>query len=561
MNKYLFKEKKILFVYIILIILDAINIALMAYFLKYSLDVTGSKDYGSLNKACIIVFIYLLFYSFISWCTRRIKALYITKTMNYLKQDLFDSIMKFNYHKFYETDYSNYLSTFNNDINLIEKNYFDSISIITKNIVILILSCIMLIYIQPTVALIGILLSVLPFVVTKVFENKLAESTSNYSNSLKEYNAVLKDNFMGFETIKSFLIESNMTHLHQSINTNVEENKKKSYYVKANSDVATNFIAIGSQFAVYLVSGYFVIQGSITMGGVIAITQLMYKVVNPVFDIIQSTNNIKSVKKIAEDIQSILKYQPQNENLHPLSNLNNGILFDQVNYQYKESSFALKDISLEFEKGKKYAIVGESGSGKSTLIRLLLGYYKNYSGKILLDDYDLLSLSTESIYQLFSVMHQNVFLFDDTIANNITLYNHHTREEIVEVIEKVGLSNYINNLPCNMDSRIEGNGINLSGGEKQRVALARVLLKGSGWIIMDEATSSLDNETCMLVENQVLSLENISCITVTHRYNKNILEKYDKIFVFKNGEIVEQGNFSELMSRGKLFYSLYTIFE
>lgn len=560
MIKYLFKEKSLFMIYILFIILDGINISLMAYFLKYSLDITNTGKYSSLNQACIIIFFYLLFYSFISWCTRRIKATYITNTMYYLKKDLFHSLMKHDIKKFSETNYSDYISIFNNDLSLLEKNYFDSLFIIIKNAVILIFSCIMLIYIQPIVALVGIILSCLPFLVTKVYGSKLAEATDNYSESLKKYNSILKDNLVGFEIIKSYLIEANIISLHDKENTNVEKSKKKSFYIKANADVATNFIAVGTQFAVYLVAGYFVIQGKISAGGVIAITQLMYKVVNPVFDIIQNTNNIKSVKTINNKIKSIINYEPKRKSLMNV-NIENEIVFDKVNFKYNSSNFQLRDITLHIEHGRKYAIVGESGSGKSTIIKLLLGYFQNYTGNITLDGINISDLSSENLYQLFSIMHQNVFLFDDSILNNITLYNEYKLEDIFNVIEKVGLSKYINNLQDNIYSKIEGNGSNLSGGEKQRIALARALIKNNKWVIMDEATSYLDNETFSTIENLILSLRDVTCITITHRYSKDILEQYDKIFVLKNGELYEEGTFDELIAKKRLFYSLYTVFD
>jgi len=476
------------------------------------------------------------------------------------KKDLFQSLMKHDIKKFSETNYSDYISIFNNDLSLLEKNYFDSLFIIIKNVVILIFSCIMLIYIQPIVALVGIILSCLPFLVTKIFGNKLAEATDNYSESLKKYNSLLKDNLVGFEIIKSYMIEANIIHLHDKENTNVEKSKKKSFYIKANADVATNFIAIGTQFAVYLVAGYFVIQGKISAGGVIAITQLMYKVVNPVFDIIQNTNNIKSVKTINNKIKSIINYDPKRTSLMNV-NIENEIVFDKVNFKYDSSSFQLRDITLHIECGKKYAIVGESGSGKSTIIKLLLGYFQNYTGNITLDGINISDLSSENLYQLFSVMHQNVFLFDDSILNNITLYNEYKLEDIFNTIEKVGLSKYINNLQDNIYSKIEGNGNNLSGGEKQRIALARALIKNNKWVIMDEATSYLDNETFSTIENLILRLRDVTCITITHRYSKDILEQYDKIFVLKNGELYEEGTFDELLAKKRLFYSLYTVFD
>lgn len=560
MIKYLFKEKKLLIYYVLFVVLDGINVALLAYFLKYSLDVANKGSYSKLNQAWIVILLYLIFYSFISWCTRHLKANYLTKTMLYLKQDIFKHIMRYDIKKFNSLDYPKYVSIFNNDVALLEKKYFESIFMIIRNIIILVFSCIMLFYIQPLVAIVGILLSFLPLIVTNIFKSKLDSSTKEYSDSLKDYNSLLSDCFSGFETIKSFFMESNIINLHNDHNKEVEETKKKSYYVKANADVSTNFIAIGTQFAVYLVSGYFVIKGSITAGGVIAITQLMYKVVNPVFDIIDANNNIKSVKSIESDICEILKSEPTKKRINNLDSIEREIIFNKVSYQYKKSDFKMNNISLKFEKGKKYAIVGESGSGKSTLVKLLLGYDGNFEGEIRIDNYDLLDINPDCLYQVFSVMQQNVFLFNDSILNNITLYNQYNESHVNSIIQQVGLNHYVSNQKDSLQSKIEGNGTNLSGGEKQRIALARVLVRKSDCIILDEATSNLDNETMTMIEKQIVSLEDQTCITITHRYQKDLLEKYDEIFVLKNGMIYESGTFRELMNAGGEFYNLYTIF-
>lgn len=216
---------------------------------------------------------------------------------------------------------------------------------------------------------------------------------------------------------------------------------------------------------------------------------------------------------------------------------------------------------MELEKGKKYAIVGESGSGKTTLLKLILGYYKADYGKIFFDNKELNNIKQDSIFQLFSVINQNVFLFDDTILQNIVLHKEYSEDAIMQTVDRVGLTSMLKDKQKNLDSIMTRNGMELSGGEKQKVALARALLKGIDWLIMDEATSNLDNETLYMIEDLLVNMDNISYITITHRLNKDILKKYDKIFVIKNGILCEQGTFEELLKRNGVFYGLYKIAE
>jgi len=214
---------------------------------------------------------------------------------------------------------------------------------------------------------------------------------------------------------------------------------------------------------------------------------------------------------------------------------------------------------LEFEKGKKYAIVGESGSGKSTLIKLILGYFDNYKGDIYFDDVNIRELSQESIFNIISVMTQRVYMFEDTIKHNITLHKNYLDDELENIILMVGLDKTLAMKESDLTYFLKRNGENLSGGERQKVAIARALLNNKKWLVFDEATAGLDNEALYQIENLIVNLPDITCLTITHRYNHDILSKYDKIFVMKEGELVESGRFDELMSKKGIFYNLYSL--
>ena len=219
----------------------------------------------------------------------------------------------------------------------------------------------------------------------------------------------------------------------------------------------------------------------------------------------------------------------------------------------------MDNINLTLEKNKKYAIVGESGSGKSTLIKLLMRYYNDYSGSILIDNNDLKSIYSSDLYKNISMIQQNVFMFDDSIKENIRLYSNHDDDDILKSCERAGLSKLINNLPNGIDSLVGENGNKLSGGEKQRIAIARALINNTQILILDESTSALVNETAYNLENSLLDLKDLTLVTVTHKLIKNILNKYDEIIVMKNGSVVEKGSFEYLLSQKGYFYSLYYI--
>jgi ABC-type multidrug transport system fused ATPase/permease subunit len=230
------------------------------------------------------------------------------------------------------------------------------------------------------------------------------------------------------------------------------------------------------------------------------------------------------------------------------------ITISNLRFSYEEKDI-IKNINLNIEKNKSYAIVGTSGSGKTTLLNLLSGRNKNYTGEIKYDNSELKGVSLSSLYNQLSYVEQNVFVFDDTIANNVTLYSKIDEDLYNEIIEKSGLDKLLKEK--GNDYKCGENGCNLSGGERQRISIARALLKKSNIILMDEATSALDTDTANSVMQNILDLKDITKIIITHNLDKNILRQYDEIIVISDGYIVEKGTFDNLLEKEGMFYSLY----
>ena len=217
----------------------------------------------------------------------------------------------------------------------------------------------------------------------------------------------------------------------------------------------------------------------------------------------------------------------------------------------------LHGISAEFQAGRAYAIVGGSGSGKSTLLHLLMASSTAYGGRILLDGTELREAAPESVYELISVIQQNVFVFNASIVENISMVRQFPQAELGDAIRHAHLGELL--AQRGQDSLCEENGCNLSGGEKQRVSIAQSLLKKSSVLLVDEATAALDAQTAHQVSSDLLDLEGMTRIVVTHTLEQALLQRYDGILVLKNGEIAESGSFDELMARKGYFYALYTV--
>ena len=237
--------------------------------------------------------------------------------------------------------------------------------------------------------------------------------------------------------------------------------------------------------------------------------------------------------------------------------LNEAISLDHVTFGYEPDKPVLQDISLRLEPGKKYAIVGGSGSGKSTLLNLLMGAYDGYGGSISIDGRELREVATDSLYDLMSLIGQNVFLFDDTIRRNITMFREFPDGQVNEAVKRSGLSELLSRRGENY--RCGENGVGLSGGERQRVSIARCLLRGAPVLLLDEATASLDNQTAFAVTDAILHLDGLTRVVVTHRLDEALMSQYDEIIVMRNGKIQERGSFGQLMEQKGIFYSLCTL--
>ena len=308
----------------------------------------------------------------------------------------------------------------------------------------------------------------------------------------------------------------------------------------------------------FVCGGYLAYKGFITLGQMIVCVQLTNHIVNPLMFAIESYGKFKSVDKILNKIENTL-ISEENVETTEIKDFNNKISLEDVSFKYDDKK-VLENISFDFEKGKKYALVGLSGSGKSTLMKLISKRIKANEGKICIDRTDLDEISRNSIINLISTINQNVFLFKGSIYDNITLFSKdYSEEKVKDVILKAELGKYLDRL---YDKElISENANNLSGGEKQRISIARSLIKDTKIILADEILSSLDNEIAFSIEKGLLELENITLISVTHRLIKENLKQYDKILVLKDGKIEEKGNFEELMNFDSYFKKLYTISE
>lgn len=281
--------------------------------------------------------------------------------------------------------------------------------------------------------------------------------------------------------------------------------------------------------------------------------QVSSNLANPLIMIFTNVPKIKSIQPIIEKLHNISECSSMDLHKERVTSFNQYILAKNLSFSYDRQTQVLNEMNCIIEKGKKYVVVGKSGCGKSTFIKLLTGYYSDYKGTLLYDDRELTQLVKEDVVQLSSIIHQNIYLFNETIFDNICLHEDYPKEMIDKVVKESGLDKFISELPNGLFYQVGENGSNLSGGQKQRIAVARALIRNKPILILDEGTSAIDMQTAYDIESRLLKMNDLTLITITHNLEEKLLKKYDEIIYMENGNVKEQGCFQELADTSSCF--------
>ena len=483
---------------------------------------------------------------------------FIERAMRQYKDFAFQKLTEKSISSFRDESTATYLSALTNDAASIESDYLaQHLSLISKTVTFIGALGLMLWY-SPLMTLIAAGITILPFIASLLTGNKVETAERRVSDQNRNFTSALGDCLSGFAVVKSFKAEKEIFRLFAANNRVLEGEKFSRRRIKTIVGMIGAVTGILAQLGVFLVGAYLVLSGyGLTPGVVIMFVNLMNFMIQPIAELPGLLASRKAALGLIDKLATALEKNPTPAGNAEISRLASGIRLENVSFGYDKDKIVLHDISVAFESGKAYAVVGGSGSGKSTLLNLLMAASLNYDGKILFDDTELQNISPETLYELLSVIQQNVFVFNASIKDNVTMFRSFPQGEIDRAIAHAHLSGLLAERGENYLCGENGNG--LSGGEKQRISIARSLLKKSSVLLADEVTAALDAQTAYQVSSDILDLSGITRIVVTHTLEENLLRRYDGIVVLKNGHIVETGSFDELMARKEYFYALFTV--
>lgn len=483
---------------------------------------------------------------------------FYAKAMSQYKNYVFTELSKKSISAFSGENTAIYLSALSNDANDIESGYLANIFPLICDVLLFIGALAMMIWYSPILTLVAIAVSFLPILASILSGNRMVEAETAVSKNNETLTATLKDSLSGFSVIKSFRAE-------KAICEQFAQNVKAVASAKCHRDrVAVilysmgNFTGILAQFGVFFVGAWLTVTGRGASAGIVmSFVQMMNYIINPISRVPYILAKRKAAFALIDKLARALNNNVRDEGAHIPLTLSDGIHMDNVTFSYDGEKEALSHVTTTFEAGKSYAIVGGSGSGKSTLLNLLMASYSNYEGTIHFDDNELRNISSASLYELVSLIQQNVFVFNNSVRDNVTMFHPFDDNAVNQALALSGLSEFI--ARRGEDALCGENGCNLSGGEKQRISIARSLLRKSPVLLMDEATAALDTQTAFRVIGSILDLKGLTRIVVTHALDETILKRYDKILAMKAGHLVESGTFEELMEKKGYFYSLFTV--
>lgn len=500
------------------LLIGSVQVGRMEYFIRVSTISVGIVAVGSI--------LYII--------SRFLRISYMRDTLLDIRLLAFERILNLDYKEFNNKSKDSYISNLINDINIFENNFFlQLINLIFRGGVYLV-SLIIIAFLDIRFAIISLLVSILLFYISRIFEEKTVRLQEEVSDKNEAFAVDMSNTFNGLEILKLNNVENRFLRKALGSITGLER-RKLSYNIYSDTQRRImEFLGFGFLTG-SLVYVAVLMSGDVSLTRAALIVQLSNGCIWNITSILPLYNQLKSsvnifnkITKGLEDNKSISKGDKE-------FSFEREIEVENLSFAYGDKEI-LKDVSFKIEKGKKYLIKGASGAGKTTLIKLLSMTYDDYKGRILVDDVDYKEIDEYTFNQKVSFIYQDVFLFEDTIYNNIALYKEYDDEKVLGAALKAGLDSLLEKKENGINEMLLENGKNLSGGERQRISIARAIVKDSEILFVDEGTSSLDEELGRLVEDTILSLDT-TVIAISHRYYRGISERYDYVLEIKDKRI------------------------
>ena len=521
---------------------------------------TGSIDFSLISKIAIMTIALYVVSSILSVFQGVIMAK-ISTSISYKLRNKINHKINLLPMKFFDTKtHGEVLSIITNDVDTFASSLEQSVSTIITSIATIIGVLIMMISINIPMTLVGIL--IVP--VCMYIVNKIARHGQKYFFQQQEYlgniNGHVEEVYGGHDIVKSFNAEDKVTKEFNEINDKLYNSAWKSQFFGTSMFPITKFVGHLGYVCISILGGYMVILEKIKVGEIQSFTQYIRRFTNSIDDLSQVANNIQSALAAAERVFDFLELEEEKEIQNydlDIDQIKGNIEFKNVKFGYNPDKIIINDFSAKIKAGQKIAIVGPTGAGKTTIVKLLMRFYNLNSGTILIDGKDASKYNRHLIRSMFGMVLQDTWLFNGTINDNIRYGKLDATDlEIQEACKIANVDHFIRTLPEGYNLVLNEEADNISGGQKQLLTIARVILADPKILILDEATSSVDTRTEILIQEAMDKLmENRTSFIIAHRLST--IKNADLILAMNNGDIVEQGTHEELLKKNGFYANLY----
>jgi ATP-binding cassette, subfamily B, multidrug efflux pump len=560
---YFGNERKMLSLVFLFIIFSSALSLLTPFLIGKGVDAISldkTVDFNFLEVMVIILITAFVLEAVLSFMQGWLMAGVSQRIVKRLRDALFKKLQKLPVSFFDKRTHGELMSRLTNDIDNVSSTISQSTTQLMSGVIVISGSFIMMLILSPILTVASLLTVPLVFLLTKTIAKRTSVLFKDQQIQLGKLNGQIEETISGIEVVKAFNHEEKVISEFEEVNLKLREVGLKaqiwSGFLMPIMNVINNL-----GFAIVAVTGGFLaVKGMITVGAIASFITYSRQFVRPLNDLAQIFNMLQSGVAGAERVFEILDEQEEPDdrpNAVRLDKPKGHVVFENVSFGYRGDVPILKNVSFEAEIGSSTALVGPTGAGKTTIVNLLTRFYDVTEGRILLDGRDIREYTRDSLRSSFGFVLQDTYLFSGTIKDNIKYAKPSaSEEEVVHAAKMANADSFINRLPKGYETVLSENGGNLSQGQRQLIAIARVILAKPSVLILDEATSSIDTRTELHIQEALLSLmEGRTSFIIAHRLNT--IRDADTIMVIENGRIVERGNHSQLMNQQGSYYHMF----
>lgn len=526
-------------------------------------QISGSDkgiDFNAIGRILLTALGLYLFSSFLAYIQGWIMTGVAVNITYRFRRDIAEKINRMPLKYFDGTNHGEILSRITNDVDTVNQTLSQSLSQIITSVVTVVGILVMMLTISWQMTLVALLILPLSLLIVRLIVSRSQIYFKEQQNYLGHVNGHIEEMFGGHIVVKAFNGEKRSIETFSSLNDTLYSSAWKSQFLSGIMMPVMNFVGNLGYVGVVIMGGYLAVRNVITVGDIQAFIQYVRNFTQPITQLANISNVLQQTAAAAERVFEFLEEEdeiPDTENPIHLEHVSGQVVFDHVRFGYSPEKIVIKDFSAEIQPGQRIAIVGPTGAGKTTLVKLLMRFYDVNDGTILIDGHDIRKFRRADLRRMFGMVLQDTWLFGGTLMDNIRYSKPDASEaEVIAAAKAAHVDHFVRTLPGGYQMELNEETTNLSQGQKQLLTIARAILANPPMLILDEATSSVDTHTEVLIQKAMRNLmEGRTSFIIAHRLST--IRDADWILVIREGDIVEQGTHEQLLTQGGFYAELY----